>query len=145
MASLENGINGDDQGKHVDPAGTAGDFKDMEAELKREKARAKWNFTRAKNKVLFLIEQQEKPGCREIQDACNKMDNTMESAMDVMTNLSELYVKNKEKEKNNKVILEMEKLDDEFAITYAAARQYIYAQKEQSCETSEILSIDLLN
>ena len=32
MASLETGINGDDQGKHVDPAGTAGNFKDMEAE-----------------------------------------------------------------------------------------------------------------
>ena len=69
----------------------------------------------------------------------------MESALDVMTNLSELYVKNKKKEKNNKVVLEMEKLDDEFATIYAAARQYIDAQKEQSCETSEILSIDLLN
>ena len=141
MASLENGINGDDQGEHVEPAGTAGDFTDMEAELKREKARAKSNFTQA----LFLIEQQEKPGPRENQDACNKMDNTMESAMDVMTNLSELYMKNKEKEKNNKAVLEMEKLDDVFATTYAAARQYIDAQKEQSCETSEIRSIDLLN
>ena len=124
MLSLQNGINGDDQGEHVDPAETAGDFTDMEAELKRKKARAKSNFTRAKNKVLFLIKQQEKPGRREIQDAFNKMDNTMESAMDVMTNLSELYVKNKGKEKNNKVVLEMEKLDDEFATTYAAARQY---------------------
>ena len=31
MVSLENGINGDDQGEHVDPARTAGDFTDMEA------------------------------------------------------------------------------------------------------------------
>ena len=68
----------------------------------------------------------------------------MESAIDVMINLSELYVKNNEKE-NNKVVLEMEKLEGEFATTYVAARQYIDAQKEQSCETSEILSIDLLN
>ena len=128
MVSLENGINGDDKDEHVDPAGTAGDFTDMEAELKREKSRAKSNFTRAKNKVLFLIEQQEKPGRREIQDACNKMDNIMESAMDVMTNLSELYVKNNEKE-NNKVVLEMEKLEGEFATTYVAARQYIDAQR----------------
>ena len=97
MASLENGINGDEQGEHVDPAGTACDFMDMEAKLKREKFRAKSNFTRAKNKVLFLLDQPEKPGHREIQDACNKMDNTMESAMDVMTNLSELYAKNKKK------------------------------------------------
>ena len=64
--------------------------------------------------------------------------------MDVMTNLSELYAKNKEKQLNIKVILEMEKLDDEFSTTYAAAQQYIHAQKEQSSETSEILSIDFL-
>ena len=29
MASLENGINGDDQGEYVDPAGAAGDFTEM--------------------------------------------------------------------------------------------------------------------
>ena len=64
--------------------------------------------------------------------------------MDVMTNLSELYAKNKEKQLNIKVILEMEKLDDEFSSTYAAVQQYIHAQKEQSSETSKILSIDFL-
>ena len=138
MASLENDINGDEQGEHVDPAGTACDFTDMEAKLKSEKFRAKSNFT------LFLLDQPEKPGHREIQDACNKMDNTMESAMDLMTNISELYAKNKENQLNIKVILEMEKLDDEFSTTYAAAQQYIHAQKEQSSETSEILSIDFL-
>ena len=52
MVSL-NGINGDDD-EHVDPAGTAGDFTDMEAELEREKSRAKSNFTRAKKQgILF--------------------------------------------------------------------------------------------
>ena len=48
------------------------------------------------------------------------------------------------KQLNIKVILEMEKLDDEFSTTYAAAQQYIHAQKEQSSETSEILSGILL-
>ena len=68
----------------------------------------------------------------------------MESAMDVMTRLSELFDKNKQKQLNNKVMLEMEKLGDEYSTTYAAAQQYIHTQKEQSSETSEILSIDLL-
>lgn len=92
MASLEDGFNGE----NVDQTGTVGDFKDMEADLKREKFRTKSNFTKAKNKVLFLIDKQENPSHSEIQDACLKMDDTMESAMDVMTNLSELYVRNKE-------------------------------------------------
>ena len=97
MASLENGFNGE----NVDQAGTIGDFKDLEADLKREKFRAKSNFTKAKNNVLFLIDKQENTGRFEIQDACIKMDDAMESAMDVMTNLSELHVKNKEKQLNN--------------------------------------------
>ena len=66
------------------------------------------------------------------------MDNAIESAMDVMTRLSEIFGKNKEKQLNNKVMLEMEKLDDEYLRTYAAAQQYIHTQKEQSSETSEI-------
>ena len=43
--------------------------------MKREKARRKSNFTRIKNKVLFLIEQRELPSQHEIQDACSRMDN----------------------------------------------------------------------
>ena len=87
MASSENGINGDDLRERGDPTGTAGALTDLEAELKREKFRAKSSFTWIKNKVLFLIDQPEKPGYREIQEACNKMDSAIESAMDVMTRL----------------------------------------------------------
>ena len=94
---------------------------------------------------MFLIDQPENPGYREIQEACIKMDSAMESAMDVMTRLSEFFGKNKEKQLNNKVMLEMEKLDDEYLTTYAAAQHYIHTQKEQSSEPSEILSIDLLS
>lgn len=135
MASLENGINGDIRDRHVDTTGTAGDFTDMVASLKREKTRSKSNFLRLKNKVLFLKEQRELPSHQEIQYACSRMDSSMESAMDVMTNLSELYTKYKEKGKNDKVVLEMEKLDDEFSTAYEAARQYIDAQKERSSDT----------
>ena len=144
MASSENGINGDDLRERGDPTGTAGALTDMEAELKREKFRAKSSFTRIKNKVLFLIDQPEKPGYREIQEACNRLDNAMESAMDVMTRLSELFDKNKQKQLSDKVMLEMEKLDDDYSTTYAAAQHYNHTQKEQSSETFEILTIDLL-
>ena len=69
----------------------------------------------------------------------------MESAMDMMTRLCEFFGKNKEKQLNNKVMLKMEKLDDEYLTTYAAAQHYIHTQKEQSSESSEILLIDLLS
>ncbi|MEW8314928.1 MAG: DUF1759 domain-containing protein, partial [Candidatus Thiodiazotropha endolucinida] len=142
---MENGINGDDLQENGDPKGTACGFADNEAELKRGKFRAKSAFTRIKNKVLFLIDQPQKPEYREIQEACNKMDSAMESAMDVMTRLSDIYGKNKQNHQENKVILEMETLDNEFSSTYAVAQQYIHAEKEQLSEKSEILSVDLLN
>ena len=62
-----------------------------------------------------------------------------------MTRLSEFFGENMEKQLNHKVMLEMEKLDDEYSTTYASAQHYIYIQKEQSSESSEILSIDLLS
>ena len=42
-------------------------------------------------------------------------------------------------------MLEMEKLDDEYSTTYAAAHHCIHTQKEQSSKFSEILSINLLS
>ena len=111
---------------------------------KGKKFRAKSSFTRIKNKVLFLIDQPENPGYQEIQEACIKMDSALESAMDVMTRLSKFFGKNNEKQLNNKVMLKMEQLDDEYSTTYAAAQHNIYTQKEKSSESSEIFSIDLL-
>ena len=65
--------------------------------------------------------------------------------MDAMTSLSDLYMKNKDLENSKKVVLEMEKVEEEFTIAYEAARQCLDSQKQQSSETSETLSIDLLN
>ena len=95
---------------------------------------------------MFLIEQRELPSQHEIQDACTRMDNNCtESVMDAMINRSELYMKYKEKGKNNKLVLVIDTLDDEYSSAHKAARQYIDMQKEQSSDAWEMLSIDLLN
>ena len=65
--------------------------------------------------------------------------------MDAMINLTVLYMKYKEKGKNNWVVLEIDTLNDEYSSVHKAARQHIDTQKEQSSDTSEMLSIDLLN
>ena len=143
MAS-DNRVNVNNQGKNVNTIGISNDA-EMETSLKREKARTKSNFTRSRNKMLFLIEKHELPNRGEIEDACSRLDNAMDSAMDAMTSLSDLYMKNKDLENSKKVVLEMEKVEEEFAIAYEAARQCLDSQKQQSSETSETLSIDLLN
>ena len=54
------------------------DVTERELSFKSEKARAKTNFTRTWNKVLFLIEKHRLPSSREIEDACDRLDSAMD-------------------------------------------------------------------
>ena len=122
------------------------DFTEKEAALKLEKCRAKSSFTRIKNKLLFLVESEDIGTSREVQEACNKLDDCLEIALDVMARLSGLYTKNKEREKGLKVALESDKLEEDYNPSYDIARHYLRSLKgDQSSETSEILTIDLLD
>ena len=53
------------------------------------------------------------------------------------TFLPELYMKNKNMENSKKVVLEMEKIEEEFTTAYEAARRCLDSQKEKSSEASE--------
>ena len=76
MAS-DNRVNSNNQVENVNYIGISNDA-EMETSLKREKAREKSDFTRSRNKLLFLIEKQELPSRGEIEDACSRMDNAMD-------------------------------------------------------------------
>ena len=133
-----NRVNANDQGENVNSTGISNESAEIQTSLKRENARTKSNFTRSRNKLLFLIEKQELPSRGEIQDACNRLDNAMESAMDTMISLSELYMKNKDMENSKKVVLEMEKIAEEFTTAYEAARRCLDSQKEQVAQRATI-------
>ena len=67
MASSENKIITEDRGNIVDFAG-------LETEFKKDKARAKSNyFTRSRNKLLILFEQEDMPSRKEVRNACHSM------------------------------------------------------------------------
>ena len=72
-----------------------------EARLRRKKGRAKYNLTRARNKLSSILGEPELPSRRTFQDACSRLDTCMDTAMEVITTLSELYssVKDFEKER----------------------------------------------
>ena len=95
--------------------------------------------------MLILIEKQELHSRGEIEDECNRVDNAMESAIDAKTSLLELYIKNKDMENSKKVVLEIDKIEEEFTTEYEAARRCLDSQNENSSEASVILSTDLLN
>ena len=145
MASAERN-NGDDRGEIGNAAGINMAYTDIETSLKPKKSRAKSTFTRLKNKLIFLVESEGIGTSREVQEACDNLDNSLERTKDMMIRLSELYIKYKEREKAKKVALETDKLEEDYNSAYDVARHYLYSRKgEQSSETSEILAIDLLN
>ncbi|MCG7879401.1 MAG: hypothetical protein N0C90_24170 [Candidatus Thiodiazotropha endolucinida] len=113
--------------------------------LKKEKARAKMNFTRAQNKLSSLLEE-DQPSRQTVQDVCSSLDTRLEHAMVVMEKLSDLYKKNGELDKGSKVVTEMEKLEVEFSAASETAREYLDTRRdERSSVTSETLTIDMLN
>ena len=132
MASSEN----------TDGRSSAVDVTKLKAQYKKDNARAKSNFSRAKNK---LLEQQELPSRREVQDACGRMDTCLELAIDVLINFSEFYFRNNEIQKCMWASNEMEKIDDEYRSAYEAANEYLQSRQDgRSSVTSETLNIEML-
>ena len=102
MASSEN----------TDGRSSAENIVKLEAEYKKDKARVKSSFSRAKNRLIGLLDQQVLPSRNEVQDACRRMDSCAELATDVLTTFSEFYIRINEMQISMRVSNEAEKLDD---------------------------------
>ena len=70
-------------------------------ELKKENSKSKSSFTLYRNRLLLSIEEQDVPRT-EVNSTCRKMDSYMESSMEVMSQLSDIHIRNKESRKNRK-------------------------------------------
>ena len=67
--------------ENVDLFGNAIDVAMLEAGLRKDKAKAKSNFTRSINNLLLMVEYQSLPSRSGIRDACHNMDMCMETVM----------------------------------------------------------------
>ena len=113
---------------------------EKETELKKEKSKSKSSFTLYRNRLLLLIEDQGLPRS-EVRSACRKMDWYMESSMEVMSQLSDINIRNKQFDKGAKIVNEMEKLEEEFHSAYVAVWESMSLWK---CNTSNVKSTDPL-
>lgn len=137
MASTEYGIDVETRGNIVDAVR-------MEMEFKKDKARTKSNFTRSRNKLLLLVDEQDMPSRRGVRVAWQNMDNCMEMAMEVLTKFTDFYIENQEFQKGKMVISEMEKIEADYYKTAEAAQEYLESRKDDaSSVSSDIRSIDL--
>ena len=77
----------------------------LEMEFKK-----KIKFTRARNKLYSLIDNEEGPSRRTIEEACRKMDSCMDIVLEELSNFSDFYLENNELQKSQKIVYEMESL-----------------------------------
>ena len=97
-----------------------------------DKYRTKLNFTSACNEVYMLLDKNDVPSHRAVQDACEKMDGYLEMSMDPMDSLSEWYLNAKEYEKGREVAEEMEEIVQDYSVTYKRALKF---QKSWKCSS----------
>ena len=108
-------------GENVHCRGSAIDVAIQEAELRRDKAKAKSNFTRSRNNLPLMIEYQNLPCRIGIWDACHNMDICMEIVMILLSNCTTIYLRNNEIQKANVVVSEMEEIEKDFTAAYETA------------------------
>ena len=83
------------------------DFEEMEVQFKKDKTRVKSNFTQSINRLLNLLDQDDLPCRKDVRQAHQNMDTCQAIAIEVLTNFSDFYTKNGEKQKRKLVVMEM--------------------------------------
>ena len=104
-------------GDNVDRLGSSIDIAMLEVEFRKEKTKAKWNFTLARSNLLLMVKYQNLPSRSGVWDACHKTDMCMEIVMELLSNFTTFYIKSKAVQKANMVVNEMEKIERDFTAT----------------------------
>ena len=86
----------------------------FEAEFRKDKAKGKSNFTRSLNNLLVIADSKNLQSRSEVCDASHSMDLSMEIEMELLSNFTNFYIKNKELQKACVVVSEMKKKRDQF-------------------------------
>ena len=121
-------------GEVVDDGGegaTSGEIEERIEDFKQDKARQKSSFTRIKNKLLRMLDEQDYPSRREIKEMCHQLSDAQERAMETMHRLSMEYALLKDRQKRKKVVEEMDKLELEFLEVNEKAQEYLDGHKDE--------------
>ena len=70
--------------------------------LKQRKAKDKSAFTRIKNKLLSLLDEEDYPSQREVKAVCQKLFEVQEHTMTTIEEFSQEYLSSKEKDKRKR-------------------------------------------
>ena len=105
------------------------DEEDRIKTLKQQKAKDKTAFTKNKNKLLSPLDEEDYPSRREVKAAYQMLCEVQERTMTTMEELSQEYLRSKEKEKRKRLTDEMDRLEAEFLEAYNKAQEYLESRK----------------
>lgn len=83
------------------------------------------NFTRARRKLLGLIDEENPPQRNEVQNGCQRPGSSSEPALSIMGNLSKEYLHQGDRYHWKRVEREIELLENEFTEVQNGAQEYL--------------------
>ena len=78
---------------NVDWLGSFIDIAMQEVEFRKDKAKAKSNFTEAQTNLLLMVKYQNLPNRSGVWDACQNIYKYMEIVMEILSNFTTIYIK----------------------------------------------------
>ena len=102
------------------------DTKELQKEtrLMKCKVRALSNFPLARNRLIHLLDEQDLPSKNDVKSACQNLDLSLETSMEVLDKLTEHSIDSKQLAKAMKIFSQMENLLKEYSAPYDVAHHH---------------------
>ena len=121
------------------------DVTQIENGFKKNKARAKFNFTRSQNRLILLLEEQDTDSRISVIEARKKLEGCLEIVLDILENFSDFYTRQKEHKKCECIVGEMLRIEEDFDAASKATQEYLASRKDcwASVSPVEMLTVDV--
>ena len=106
-------------------------------ELKYRKARVKTAFTKTRNQLLNLLDEEECPDLKLIKGMRRKLSDKQEEALQVIDALAFEYSRRSDKNALSKITVEIEKLETEFSDAQNRVQVYLGNTLDDSAITEQ--------
>lgn len=113
--------------------------------FKKDKARAKSNFTRAQNRLLLLLEDQDSDNRLAVIEARKKLKSYLEMELDSLENFSNFYTRQKEHKMCERIVGEMLLIEEDYEAASKSTRDFLESHKDNATISSsaKTLTIDI--
>ena len=117
---------------------------DIENGFKKDKIRAKANFTRTQSVLLSLIDDNSSSRCQVIE-ARKRLGSCLEIVLDILYIFSDFYTGQKEHKQCDRILSEMGQIETDFYSASKSAQRFLESRKDNlaTLSATEMLTINI--